>query len=164
VRIAATNDNTSYRMESSLLGSNTMTLSEAILICSKKQIKFSELTFDMYRMMQATEKNQPKNPKKTVLYKPCATECIGALSNAMQDGIDASQVLVVYMSAEASSSGLVLTSKKNKEEYWSWNDMYPFSRHPMLVILETDNPTSMMVCLFVLLLTLLVFIAKESFI
>lgn len=86
------------------------------------QIKFSELSLDMYRMLQAVERepslsvddgprqgkdgnaegeiSQRENPHKYLLYKPTLSQLLTYLSSAFKD-LPPHSVLMVYVSADA---------------------------------------------------------------
>ncbi|KAG1462195.1 hypothetical protein G6F46_003884 [Rhizopus delemar] len=83
-------------------------LQEAILVGSyQKQIKFSELTLDMYRMLQSLErepvflpdKTKRPNPHKYLLHRPSLSQLLVYISAAFKDTSDHS-ALLLYMSAD----------------------------------------------------------------
>lgn len=97
-----------------------LTLADALIIgnCSN-QVKFSELTIDMFRMLQALERepvnlatqmNKPgmlepsekpakrENPHKYLLYKPTFSQLYTFLSAAFKE-LPANSVLLMYLSA-----------------------------------------------------------------
>eukprot|EP00002_Diphylleia_rotans_P016531 TRINITY_DN321_c0_g1_i1.p1 TRINITY_DN321_c0_g1~~TRINITY_DN321_c0_g1_i1.p1 ORF type:complete len:625 (+),score=139.04 TRINITY_DN321_c0_g1_i1:49-1923(+) len=103
--------------------SNTrLRLEEAILVGNhQNQVKFSELTIDMFRMLQSLERDFPMsddgkpdpkeseserlatrryNPKKHLLYRPSATQFLMYLSSIMKDLPDGG-VLLVHLSADS---------------------------------------------------------------
>jgi hypothetical protein len=104
-----------------------LSLGEIIIIGnSQNQIKFSELSLDMYRMLQAVERepssnetskeksNQNEetnyynpvhrdNPHKYLLYKPTISQSLTFISAAFKD-LQPRSVLMIYISADASES------------------------------------------------------------
>lgn len=97
-----------------------LTLQEAIIVgnCSH-QVKFSELTLDMYRMLQTLEREptlrednstkesgqvKRQNPHKYLLYKPSFDQFYTFMSAGIKE-IPANSVLLVYLAASACSPG-----------------------------------------------------------
>ncbi|ORE07717.1 hypothetical protein BCV72DRAFT_304347 [Rhizopus microsporus var. microsporus] len=109
-------------------------LQEAILVGNyQKQIKFSELTLDMYRMLQSLERepflssDKPKrpNPHKYLLYRPSLSQLLVYISAAFKDTGDHS-ALMLYLSADGCGysdqmlpgfGGGVMTSQRHKGDH-----------------------------------------------
>lgn len=116
---------------SNLIGSNSarIKLQEAILVGNyQNQVKFSELTLDMYRIMQALEREPnpseeklegrveteverltmkgKRNAHKYLLYRPTISQLMVFLSNSFKELLD-NHVLLLYLSAEGISSPFV---------------------------------------------------------
>ncbi|KAG9354619.1 hypothetical protein JZ751_001332 [Albula glossodonta] len=84
-----------------------LTLSDALVIGNcNNQVKFSELTVDMFRMLQALEREpepsekpaKRENPHKYLLYKPTFSQLYSFLSASFKE-LPANSVLLVYLSA-----------------------------------------------------------------
>ncbi|XP_076020078.1 protein SCAI isoform X3 [Genypterus blacodes] len=98
-----------------------LVLADALIIGNcNNQVKFSELTIDMFRMLQALEREpvnlatQPskqgtlepnekpakrENPHKYLLYKPTFSQLFTFLSASFKQELPANSVLLVYLSA-----------------------------------------------------------------
>ncbi|CAO3671664.1 unnamed protein product [Rhizopus stolonifer] len=82
-------------------------LQEAILVGSyQKQIKFSELTLDMYRMIQSLEREpflpdkiKRPNPHKYLLYLPSLSQLLVYIAVAFKD-MNENAALLLYISAD----------------------------------------------------------------
>jgi hypothetical protein len=116
-----------YRVGSSMSSQyeNPIVLSEALLIGHrKKQVKFSELTLDVLRMMQAIEysssdsKKQAsttlrlKNPHKSILYRPSCCEVMSLLANSLSEVEYSDNAILIYFSVDGHKDGLALNPKK----------------------------------------------------
>ena len=111
-----------------------LVLNEVVIIGnSQNQIKFSELSLDMFRMLQAVEREpsndrltgsfenmslekqktnaiqdansplQRDNPHKYLLYKPSFSQCYTYISAAFKD-LPAHSLMLIYISADACES------------------------------------------------------------
>ncbi|KAJ8737458.1 hypothetical protein PYW08_000053 [Mythimna loreyi] len=187
----------------------SLSLREALIIGSNStQLKFSELTMDMYRIMQTLERepntdvnhlydesprqrnpptpsainnkgynldgtyNTGEAPHKQMLFKPSPNQIFLYLSSAIDD-LPPNGVVLLYISAE----GLIVPNSKHPEEAGGYDcgglittsktdvlreassskegkglapklkeapvlhpgDLYPFTRRPMFVIVDSDN-------------------------
>lgn len=122
-------DHLSYRYRTSCSTSsqyeNPIVLSEALLIGHrKKHVKFSELTLDVLRMMQAIEYCSPdskkqvsttprlKNPHKSILYRPGYCEVMSLLANSLSEVEYSDNAILLYFSVDGYKDGLALNPKK----------------------------------------------------
>ena len=100
--------------------SSRIKLQEVLLVgnCSN-QVKFSELTLDMFRMMQAVEwepstpdlssegrKKGKRNPHKYLLYRPTMSQVLVFLANSFKELSD-NNVMLLYISADGVSEPTV---------------------------------------------------------
>nr|XP_033818027.1 protein SCAI isoform X2 [Geotrypetes seraphini] len=157
-------------------------LADALIIGNcNNQVKFSELTVDMFRMLQALERepmnlasqmNKPglqepaekpakrENPHKYLLYKPTFSQLFTFLAASFKE-LPANSVLLIYLSATGVfptgpyDFGGVLTNsnrdiingdalhkrgQSHKEMHCLHpGDLYPFTRKPMFVIVDSSN-------------------------
>uniref|UniRef100_A0A8C9XV36 Suppressor of cancer cell invasion n=1 Tax=Sander lucioperca TaxID=283035 RepID=A0A8C9XV36_SANLU len=167
-----------------------LVLADALIIGNcNNQVKFSELTIDMFRMLQALEREPvnltqtPKqgtlepnekpakreNPHKYLLYKPTFSQLFTFLSASFKE-LPANSVLLVYLSATGVfptghsdyegpyDFGGVLTNTNrdvvNGETVQKRNqaqnemhclhpgDLFPFTRKPLFVIVDSSNSTA----------------------
>ncbi|XP_030642970.1 protein SCAI [Chanos chanos] len=168
-----------------------LNLADALIIgnCTT-QVKFSELTIDMFRMLQALEREpvnlatqstkpgtleptekpaKRENPHKYLLYKPTFSQLYTFLSASFKE-LPANSVLLMYLSATGVfptgrpdyegpyDFGGVLTNSNrdvvNGETVQKRNqaqkemhclhpgDLYPFTRKPLFVIVDSSNSTA----------------------
>ncbi|XP_056361441.1 protein SCAI [Oenanthe melanoleuca] len=165
-----------------------LALADALIIGNcNNQVKFSELTIDMFRMLQALERepmnlasqmNKPgmqestekparrENPHKYLLYKPTFSQLYTFLAASFKE-LPANSVLLIYLSATGvfpsgrSDSegpydfGGVLTNSnrdiingdaihKRNQSYKEMHclhpgDLYPFTRKPLFIIVDSSN-------------------------
>ncbi|XP_056601565.1 protein SCAI [Triplophysa dalaica] len=170
-----------------------LSLADVLIIGNcNDQVKFSELTIDMFRMLQALEREpvnlatqstkpgtlepnekpaKRENPHKYLLYKPTFSQLYTFLSASFKE-LPANSVLLVYLSAtgvfpagrsdcEATGPydfGGVLTNtnrdvvngemvqKRNQAQKEMHclhpGDLYPFTRKPLFVIVDSSNSTA----------------------
>ncbi|KAM3968793.1 protein SCAI [Aphomia sociella] len=184
----------------------TLSLQEVLIIgSSSQQVKFSELTMDMFRMLQTLERepsgeiqhiyddsprqrfistpnaptnkgynldNAPRrdNPHKYLLFKPSPTQVLVYLASGCYD-LPPGGALLLYISADGQIvqpskhpedvgydiGGLITTSKsdinrdcnkdsktppssKYKESQCLYpGDLFPFTRRPLFIIIDSDN-------------------------
>ncbi|KAL6054415.1 Protein SCAI,Protein SCAI, partial [Balamuthia mandrillaris] len=109
-------------------------LQEAILVGNcQNQVKFSELTLDMFRIMQVLEREQgivsrlpepedlegsahrPVNPHKFLLYRPSFSQLYVFLSTAFKELSD-NNVLLLYLSADSLSGDFHNDESKEKDK------------------------------------------------
>lgn len=102
----------------SLESHNSYILDKCILVSSKKnQVKFSELTLDVYRLILSLEReivldnkikeepsskrksNQNSNPKKYLLYRPTVSELIWNLASVQKE-MSSNSVMLLYFSVD----------------------------------------------------------------
>ncbi|EPZ35312.1 hypothetical protein ROZALSC1DRAFT_27090 [Rozella allomycis CSF55] len=123
------------------------------------QIKFSELSLDMFRMLQAIER-QPKmrsedkslkrfNPTKHLLYRPSFSTLFQYMANCFKD-ISDNGVLLLYFSGEGTVSensetnlgGISTSTKKDQvksiKECLHLTDIVPFTRKPLVLIADSN--------------------------
>eukprot|EP00761_Pharyngomonas_kirbyi_P014891 gb/GECH01014922.1/.p1 GENE.gb/GECH01014922.1/~~gb/GECH01014922.1/.p1 ORF type:complete len:539 (+),score=69.80 gb/GECH01014922.1/:1-1617(+) len=106
-------------------------LSEAVLMGNRhNQIKFSEITLDMYRFMQSLEHDLSEgasipdyaaNPHKSILYRPTFDEFMFVLSTANSEMLVSSAILL-YLSADPTPNGIQLNASRfpaSPEPLWS---------------------------------------------
>ncbi|KAK1155674.1 protein SCAI [Acipenser oxyrinchus oxyrinchus] len=126
-----------------------LTLADALIIgnCSN-QVKFSELTIDMFRMLQALERepvnlatqmNKPgmlepsekpakrENPHKYLLYKPTFSQLYTFLSAAFKE-LPANSVLLMYLSA----TGVFPTGRSDYEGPYDFGGVLTNSNRDIL--------------------------------
>ncbi|KAK6470752.1 protein SCAI [Huso huso] len=126
-----------------------LTLADALIIgnCSN-QVKFSELTIDMFRMLQALERepvnlatqmNKPgmlepsekpakrENPHKYLLYKPTFSQLYTFLSAAFKE-LPANSVLLMYLSA----TGVFSTGRSDYEGPYDFGGVLTNSNRDIL--------------------------------
>ncbi|XP_068913077.1 protein SCAI isoform X3 [Tenebrio molitor] len=172
-----------------------LTLQEILIVGSaSEQVKFSELTMDMFRMIQTLERepqedynhiydaspapgrvpygvpgqkgyiengerpSRRENPHKYLLYKPTLSQVLVFLASGFKE-LPANGALLLYLSSDGCFSttkhpedmgydlGGVLTSskrdgehKKQKEAHCLYpGDLYPFTRRPLFVVVDSDN-------------------------
>ncbi|KAL0803225.1 hypothetical protein ABMA28_017309 [Loxostege sticticalis] len=182
-----------------------LSLQEIVIVgSSSQQVKFSELTMDMFRMLQTLERepsgdvqhifdesprsrfmtppnpqsqgvegsSKMPNPHKYLLFKPSPTQMLVYLASASND-LPPNGALLLYISADGYVSqngkhaeeatwgydlgGLITTSKndiyrecskdpksstssKYKElQCFYPGDLYPFTRRPLFLIVDSDN-------------------------
>ena len=105
-----------------------LTLSESVIIGGhSSQIKCSELTVDMFRMLQLLEVNKsnssansvanPLFPKKYLLYKPSFPSLLTFLAGAFKS---AQSTLFIYISSDAFSQKIVDTKNGNLQSFTSF--------------------------------------------
>ncbi|XP_014664442.1 PREDICTED: protein SCAI-like [Priapulus caudatus] len=177
------------------------TLQEILIIgnCAE-QIKFSELTLDMYRMLQTFEREPQEevspqmfdqspapgrpplvirqdtdgrlgkrdNPHKYLLYKPSFSQLFVFLASGFKE-LPPGGAMCVYLSADGASGsgalkpspdmafdygGISCSSKKEPEHIIKKpasikdmhclhpGDLYPFSRKPLFLIVDSDNSST----------------------
>ncbi|KAL9643464.1 hypothetical protein ABK040_010079 [Willaertia magna] len=167
--------------------SNTIRINDAILLTNRKQnVKFSELTLDIYRVMQSIERysslseKQSTNARKSMLYRPNYSEVFSVLSNSLDNSSDNNNepssstitantmnATLYYISADGIGNGISLNTKRKLNNlssptstirYSSFeeqldkfvdpniltlNDILPFTRKPLFMIVESDNSISL---------------------
>jgi hypothetical protein len=128
VTIGENVDNLNYRYKLSASYTpqyeNPIALSEVILVGHRrKQVKFSELTLDMFRMMQSIEIQQStssdakrptkvRNPHKNMLYRPGYSEILTVLSSSLTETDNSDNAILLYISADSFRDGLLLNPKR----------------------------------------------------
>lgn len=136
-------------------------LRNAVLIGScEKQLKFSELTIDMFRMIQLIEYLPLKrteeeiinmsylssNPCKHLLYKPLFGQ-INAFLSAIYKDLPEDGVLMIYISNDETKANT--ENKKNmfatkqfekhqKDKFYP-EDIAPFTRKPLFIIVDIEK-------------------------
>nr|CAD7395588.1 unnamed protein product [Timema poppensis] len=184
-----------------------LTLQEILIVGNcNDQVKFSELTMDMFRMLQTLEREpqedfnhiydsspapgrlpidkgyampgskasyplvsacqengdrplKRENPHKYLLYKPTLSQVLVFLASGFKE-LPPAGALLLYLSADGCFSpvkhpedmgydlgGLLTSSKKeidhlNKKTYRNFlypGDLYPFTRKPLFIIVDSDN-------------------------
>ncbi|ENN79886.1 hypothetical protein YQE_03705, partial [Dendroctonus ponderosae] len=172
-----------------------LTLQEILVVGSAtEQVKFSELTMDMFRMIQTLERepqedfnhiydaspapgrmpygvpgqkgylengdrpSRRENPHKYLLYKPTLSQILVFLASGFKE-LPVNGALLLYLSSDGCFStskhpedmgfdlgGVSTTSKrdgehkKTKEVHCLYpGDLYPFTRRPLFVIVDSDN-------------------------
>jgi hypothetical protein len=140
-----------------------ITVAESIIVCNRKrQIKFSELSLDMFRMMQSLEwtgdrssTSRTRNPHKTMLYRPTFGDILFSLSSCLQE-CDEKQCMLLYITADDTAarrnrgnSGAMspVTPTGEHAMYsggadvntFSWEDLAPFTRKPFFLIVESES-------------------------
>ncbi|XP_060809773.1 protein SCAI [Amyelois transitella] len=188
----------------------SLSLQEVLIVGSANQVKFSELTMDMFRMLNSLEKelvcnpqlvfdesphqqyiptpcappskgynleSKPRpppadNPHKYLLFKPTPAQVLVYLASGCYD-LPPNGALLLYISADGQmapqgkhpedaayeAGGLITTSKNDvyrensRQESKSGpstskykelqclhpGDLYPFTRRPLFIIIESDN-------------------------
>uniref|UniRef100_A0A8C4EPL3 Protein SCAI n=1 Tax=Dicentrarchus labrax TaxID=13489 RepID=A0A8C4EPL3_DICLA len=144
-----------------------LVLADALIIGNcNNQVKFSELTIDMFRMLQALEREpvnlatqtskqgtlepnekpaKRENPHKYLLYKPTFSQLFTFLSASFKE-LPANSVLLVYLSA----TGVFPTGHSDYEGKMQRmskrvlhpGDLFPFTRKPLFVIVDSSNSTA----------------------
>lgn len=145
-------------------------LKAAILVgCKKHQVKFSELTLDMFRMALSLEYDSSDtelsnfNIKKYWLYRPTEATLLQYIASAREE-LNKNEVLLLYIAAESyknekftnknpntpyNQGGVMLRQKRVSDqnvtnEYMCADAIYPiditpFTRNPLFIIVESDN-------------------------
>uniref|UniRef100_A0A2K6D8F9 Suppressor of cancer cell invasion n=1 Tax=Macaca nemestrina TaxID=9545 RepID=A0A2K6D8F9_MACNE len=125
-----------------------LSLADALIIGNcNNQVKFSELTVDMFRMLQALERepmnlasqmNKPgmqesadkptrrENPHKYLLYKPTFSQLYTFLAASFK--LPANSVLLIYLEGTIKECSLLHPG-----------DLYPFTRKPLFIIVDSSN-------------------------
>ena len=167
---------------------STMKISEAILMTNRKTtVKFSELTLDVFRIMQSIERGITFNDKqsnilKNMLYRPTYQDMLAALASSLElnetssastpgelsPSSSVNYATFLYLSADGTKGGITLNSKRRQSESYSYafndvqseksetahlldsscltiDDILPFTRKPLFMIVESDNSTSLLV-------------------
>uniref|UniRef100_A0A3B3VV75 Suppressor of cancer cell invasion n=1 Tax=Poecilia latipinna TaxID=48699 RepID=A0A3B3VV75_9TELE len=150
-----------------------LVLADALIVGNcNNQVKFSELTVDMFRMLQAlerepvnlatqTSKQEPsekpakrENPHKYLLYKPTFSQLYTFLSASFKE-LPANSVLLVYLSA----TGVFPRCTGESDGDWTGSrsepgsdacfrrslhpgDLFPFTRKPLFIIVDSSNSTA----------------------
>lgn len=145
-------------------------IKEAIIVGnSPSQPKLSELTLDMYFMLQVLERSSEKtkqpgedkssreNPRKTLLYRPSIDQFLLYLATCSREVGEDNEGLLLYISCPGKSilfpensdpknisSSLMIGSKSEDENPKSscclfTTDLVPFTRKPMFLIIEATN-------------------------
>lgn len=150
-------------------------ISDAILMTNRKStVKFSELTLDVFRIIQSLEKNslneKQASIRKTMLYRPTVSEMLASLSSSVDisESVDTTQntnfANFIYISADGAKGGVSLNSKRRSNQQYSFDeelstetshfmdpnsltidDILPFTRKPLFLVVESENSTSLMV-------------------
>ncbi|KAJ8038918.1 Protein SCAI [Holothuria leucospilota] len=159
-----------------------LTLQDALIVGNcLQQVKFSELTLDMYHMLQTIEREptltmeggkhhqntksvKRSNPHKYLLYKPTFGQFTTYLSTGMKE-LPEDGALLLYLSADPAKppsnskgediaydlGGVATNSKKDSLEAKKKTgmlkdvhcihpgDLYPFSRRPLFLIIDSPN-------------------------
>uniref|UniRef100_A0A674EKQ6 Suppressor of cancer cell invasion n=1 Tax=Salmo trutta TaxID=8032 RepID=A0A674EKQ6_SALTR len=148
-----------------------LTLADALIIGNcNNQVKFSELTIDMFRILQTLEREpvnlatttskhgtlepsekpaKRENPHKYLLYKPTFSQLYTFLSASFKE-LPVNSVLLVYLSA----TGVFPTGCLDYEGPYDFGgvltntnpfypgDLFPFTRKPLFVIVDSSNSTA----------------------
>ncbi|XP_041090363.1 protein SCAI isoform X2 [Polyodon spathula] len=138
-----------------------LTLADALIIGNcNNQVKFSELTIDMFRMLQALERepvnlatqmNKPgmlepsekpakrENPHKYLLYKPTFSQLYTFLSAAFKE-LPANSVLLMYLSA----TGVFPVGRSDYEDQSQRGSLFTlFLYNPLMAFLYVCGLSSM---------------------
>uniref|UniRef100_A0A8C7UJM1 Suppressor of cancer cell invasion n=1 Tax=Oncorhynchus mykiss TaxID=8022 RepID=A0A8C7UJM1_ONCMY len=147
-----------------------LTLADALIIGNcNNQVKFSELTIDMFRILQALEREpvnlatttskygtlepsekpaKRENPHKYLLYKPTLSQLFTFLSASFK---------VIFLSGPYDFGGVLTNTNRdvvNGETVQKRNqaqkemhclhpgDLFPFTRKPLFVIVDSSNSTA----------------------
>lgn len=147
-------------------------IKEAIIVGnSPSQPKLSELTLDMFFMLQVLERSSEKNkqpgedkssrenPRKTLLYRPSIDQFLLYLATCCREVGEENEGLLLYISCPGksirysegpdsnnNSSCLMIGSKSENEDLKSSSCLYtkdisPFTRKPMFLVIEAKNAT-----------------------
>ena len=170
----------------------TLSLQEVIIVGNlTDQVKFSELTLDMFRMLQTLEREPQdelgavvdtspapgriplengvgragrENPHKYLLYKPTLPQLMVFLASGYKE-LPPNGALLLYISADGSfpsrpnpedtgydMGGVLMSPKRDVEPSNNKNtgqfkehcclfpgDLFPFTRRPTFLILDSDN-------------------------
>eukprot|EP01130_Rhizamoeba_saxonica_P001892 TRINITY_DN11716_c0_g1_i1.p1 TRINITY_DN11716_c0_g1~~TRINITY_DN11716_c0_g1_i1.p1 ORF type:complete len:506 (+),score=65.86 TRINITY_DN11716_c0_g1_i1:2-1519(+) len=125
-------------------------LQSAILIGNtKNQVKFSELTLDMYRMSLVLESlgGSIHNPTselfsvKYLLYKPNIQKVLKYISSASQE-LENEKILMVYISDDGQTTeGITMVSNNESNtrniECLYPEDISPFTRKPLFMVIDS---------------------------
>jgi hypothetical protein len=111
----------------------SMTISCGIIVGNNdKQVKYSELSLNMYRILQSLEKTQ-KNPKKILLYRPTFNLLFNTISNSFFE-LKKDQALFLYLSSNSNKNEIVLRDNQGL----TVEDLIPFTRNPFFMIVEAE--------------------------
>jgi len=138
-------------------------LSFSILVGSHKhQVKFSELTLDMFRMILTLEPSVKNNDfiiQKHLLYRPSVKQLINYISSLSIE-LEENSALLLYISTDGDkqcspkekligyeNGGLCLGNRDNLETTSPDKCFYPgdlisFTRYPLFIVLDSDNSNS----------------------
>lgn len=94
--------------------------------------------------------SRTRNPHKHILYRPDYREVLQSLSSAITELSDNGAILL-YISADSFNNGIALRSIQESRETQDPNcltidDLMPFTRRPMFLIVDSDNGIAFKVC------------------
>eukprot|EP00048_Salpingoeca_helianthica_P006786 m.102644 g.102644 ORF g.102644 m.102644 type:complete len:558 (+) comp14124_c0_seq5:93-1766(+) len=138
----------------------TAALSEAVIVSlSAAQVRFSEVTLDMYRMLRRLEHRAARRvgPHKYLLHQPLPSELLVVLAATAKELSPASTWLCFVSSTEPIEDGVLLRSELSSKasqvnfhhvcishrcQSLSLSDLTVFLRHPGLLILDAPRAAS----------------------
>jgi hypothetical protein len=138
-------DPISHRINHQYVLNGTFSYKEAILIGNHlNQIKYAELTIDMYRMVQSLERCPVQNSKshnekrlnirKQLLFQPTVAHLLQCLATC-QNRAPPNSGILVYISSFGKNGQIGFP--KNQVLYPS--DLLPFTRVPLIVIVDCNT-------------------------
>eukprot|EP00052_Salpingoeca_macrocollata_P002970 m.33428 g.33428 ORF g.33428 m.33428 type:complete len:632 (-) comp12893_c0_seq1:31-1926(-) len=132
--------------------SRRVTLEEAIIInTGTSSVKFSELTMDMFRMLQSLEQygdSKAENPHKYLLYRPSVSHFLSFLACAEKE-LRPMGGMLLFISGDqeirSGADGVALKTCNSREQEFNVllpSDLAPFTRRPLFIILDCPNSKS----------------------
>lgn len=121
-------------------------ISNACLISNTYQnIKFSELSISLYRMMLFLEIKPPtemKSPEKIFLSRPTFSQAFDAFNTCFKKN-KFNQGMLLYLQVDGTKNGLILEETDSNDEFNNSNvitfsDILPFTRKPLFLIVDSD--------------------------
>eukprot|EP01080_Neovahlkampfia_damariscottae_P002159 gene2159-2024_t len=116
--------------------SNSISMS-IIIGNNDKQIKYSELSLDMFRILHSLERSE-KNPKKILLYRPTFSLVLNSLSNSFYE-MKKNEILLFYLNSNSNEKSILMRDN----EIFAVDDLMPFTRKPVFLIVESKFFDSM---------------------
>ena len=124
-----------FQKDFNFIESNSMSIG-IIVGNNDKQIKYSELSLDMYRMLQSLERRE-KNPKKILLYRPTFSLLFNSISNSFHE-MKKNEILFLYLNSNSNDKSILM----RENEILSIEDLMPFTRKPLFLIVESKFTNS----------------------
>jgi hypothetical protein len=135
VKITDNSDWMIYKMNH---GKEVNGFSDAIIMSNQEnQIKFSELSLNMFRVHSSLLKSE-KQPKTTLLYRPTIFDLQTTLANATIEFISPNQSILLYISADSNKDHIKMKKQDPIDSTLVLEDLIPFTRKPIFAIFESQ--------------------------